>query len=114
MTTDIKNMTTFSIGSTITFYLTVKINLSPVDSQGAFILHKDDMLLDRENNVTFDSNSSAYHLIDAQPADSGEYYAEHLSQHAMLFTNRLFINVTNATNLNPSVTSQQHTSTYIN
>ena len=38
LTTDIENTaSTFLIGSTITLYLTVTINLSPIDSQGSFI-----------------------------------------------------------------------------
>ena len=84
------------------------INLSPVDSQGSFILYKDEKPLQREN-ITFDREN--FTLYNAQPADSGVYFAEHISENAMLFTNRLFINVTNVTSLNPSMTSQKLTST---
>ena len=109
LATDIENTTTFSIGSTITFYLTVKINLSPIDRQldhSGFILHKNNIPLIREN-VTFDRENFTYRLYNAQPADSGVYYGERISRHAILLTNRLFINVTNVSNLNPSITSQQ-------
>lgn len=84
------------------------INLSPIDNrQGGFILYKDGKALDRE----YDRENFTYHLFNAQPTDTGVYYAEHISENAMLITNRLFINVTNVTNHNPSITSQKLTST---
>ena len=88
----------------------MKINLSPTDSQGGFILYKDEKVLHREN-VTYDRESFTYHLFNAQLADRGVYYAEHISENAMLFTNRLFINVTNVTNHIPSITLQNLTRT---
>ena len=105
--TDINGTATFPVGSTITFYLTIKIYLSPIDSQGIFLLFKDDESLSRDNFI-FDSQNVVYHLHVAQPSDSGVYYAEYISQHVTLLTNRLFINIAI---LNPSITSQQHTST---
>ena len=89
------------------------INLSPIDySQGSFILYKDGIALQREN-VTYDRESFTYRLFNAQPTDTGMYYAEHISGNAMLITNRLFINVTNVTNHNPNITSKKLTSTSI-
>ena len=88
----------------------MNINLSPTDRQGGFILYKDEAPLNREN-VTFDTENFTYRLYNAQPTDSGVYYAEHISINTMLFTNRLFINVTNVSSHNPSTASQQHTST---
>jgi len=101
---------TFLIGSTITFYLTVEINLSPVES-GIFILHKDGVTLSRSNvnHTALDGKNVTYFLYDAQSADSGVYQAEHISTHAMLFTNRLNVSIIN---LNPSsIISQLPSST---
>ena len=110
ITTDMKNIAaTYLIGSTITLHLMVELHLSALAEGGGFVLYKDEAALMRSNVnlTTLGSGSVMYHLYDAQPTDSGVYYAEHISTHAMLFTNRLFINISD---LNPSnTTSQPHT-----
>ena len=86
------------------------INLSPAES-GFSVLYKDGNILIRSNFsiTTLDSKNTVFHLNDAQLTDSGVYQAEHISTHAMLFTNMLLINITN---LNPSSTvSQPHSTT---
>lgn len=111
ITTDMKNTSAaYLIGSTITLHLMLEPYLSALVEGGGFVLYKDEAALMRSNvNLTsLGSGSVMYHLYDAQPTDSGVYYAEHISTHAVLFTNRLFINISD---LNPSsTTSQPHTS----
>lgn len=109
LTTDTTNpAATYPIGSTITLHLMVMINLSPTES-GFPILYKDGNISNL-NFTMLDNENTVYILNNAQLTDTGVYHAEHISPHAMLFTNTLFINITN---LNPSSTALQTHSTTI-
>ena len=112
LTTDGTNsLATFLFGSTITLHLRVNISLSPEES-GSFVLRKDGNLFSRSNiNITeLDNKYTIYHLYNAQATDSGEYQAEYVGTHPILFTNTLFIIVTS---LNPNSTTSQLHSTMI-
>ena len=99
---------TYSVGSTITLHLMLMINLSPTES-GFPVLYKDgNVLISNFSIVTLHNKNIVFYLNDAQLTDSGVYQAEHISTHATLFTNTLFINITN---LNPSSTVLQSHST---
>ena len=109
LTTDTTNSAAiYSIDSTITLHLVVMINLSPTES-GFPVLYKDGDISNL-NFTMLDNENTVYFLNNAQLTDSGVYQVEHISPHAMLFTNTLFINITN---LNPSSTALQTHSTTI-
>ena len=113
LTTDGTNsLATFLFGSTITLHLRVNISLSPEET-GSFVLHKDGDLFSRLNiNITvLDNKNTIYHLYNAQATDNGEYQAEYIGTHPILFTNTLFISVTS---INPNSTTSQLHSTMIN
>ena len=100
----------YPIGSTITLHLMLMVNLSPAES-GFPVLYKDGNILIPSNFsiITLDHKNTIFYLNDAQLTDSGVYQAEHISTHAMLFTNTLFINITNL--YQSSTVSQPHSTT---
>ncbi|XP_065885084.1 uncharacterized protein [Dysidea avara] len=85
---------TIITNSTITFTLRITVNTSP-DDHGTIALYKDGSPLMRSNvsHTSLSLSPVTYYIHNAQPMDSGIYYAEYFGTHASLLSNYISIEV---------------------